>query len=138
MKLTPKELDRLTIFTMAELARRRRARGHERLLFHTAPLLNSGYRPDLIASTARPERILLGFARLSLAPGQARKVTFTVHPSRLAFYDPCMRFVTEPGTFTFSVGSSAASIRAEKTVTLDGPVAEYRQRVIVATKTTIP
>lgn len=27
MKLTPGELDRLTIFTMAELARRRRARG---------------------------------------------------------------------------------------------------------------
>jgi len=27
MKLTPKELDRLTIFTLAELARRRRARG---------------------------------------------------------------------------------------------------------------
>jgi urease gamma subunit len=27
MKLTPRETDRLTIFTMAELARRRRARG---------------------------------------------------------------------------------------------------------------
>ncbi len=27
MKLTPKELDRLTVFTMAELARRRRERG---------------------------------------------------------------------------------------------------------------
>ena len=27
MKLTPKEQDRLTIFTLAELARRRRARG---------------------------------------------------------------------------------------------------------------
>jgi urease gamma subunit len=27
MKLTPKEMDRLTVFTMAELARRRQARG---------------------------------------------------------------------------------------------------------------
>ncbi len=27
MRLTPKELDRLTVFTLAELARRRRARG---------------------------------------------------------------------------------------------------------------
>ena len=27
MKLTPKELDRLTVFTLAELARRQRARG---------------------------------------------------------------------------------------------------------------
>jgi beta-glucosidase len=110
-------------------------------------VLNSGARAgdevvqlycrDLVASVARPERILLGFARVSLAPGQARRVTFTVHPSRLAFYDPCMRFVVEPGAFTFSVGSSSASIRAEKTVKLDGPLAEYRQREIVATKTTI-
>lgn len=95
------------------------------------------YCRDLVASVARPERNLLGFARLSLAPGQAHTVTFTVHPSRLAFYDPCMRFVTEPGAFTFSVGSSAASIQAEKTIRLDGQVAEYRQPEIVATKTTI-
>jgi beta-glucosidase len=92
------------------------------------------YCRDLVASVARPERFLLGFARLSLAPGEARKIIFTVHPSRLAFYDTCMRFVTEPGAFTFSVGSSAASIRAEKTIRLDGEVAEYRQREIVATK----
>jgi beta-glucosidase len=92
------------------------------------------YYRDLVASVARPERMLLGFARLSLAPGQARRVTFTVHPSRLAFYDPHMHFVTEPGAFAFSIGSSSADIRAEQTVTLDGQVAEYRQREIVATK----
>jgi beta-glucosidase len=92
------------------------------------------YYRDLVASVARPERMLLGFARLSLEAGQARRVTFTVHPSRLAFYDPCMRFVTEPGAFTFSVGASSADIRAEKTVTLEGQVVEYRQREIVATQ----
>jgi beta-glucosidase len=92
------------------------------------------YCRDLVASVARPERMLLGFTRLSLIPGQVRRVTFTVHPSRLAFYDPQMRFVTEPGAFTFSIGASSADIRAEKTVTLDGQVAEYRQREIVGTK----
>ncbi|MFL5587391.1 MAG: fibronectin type III-like domain-contianing protein, partial [Ktedonobacteraceae bacterium] len=92
------------------------------------------YCRDLVASIARPVRLLLGFARLSLPPGQTRRVTFTVHPSRLAFYDPEMRFVTEPGAFTFSIGASSADIRAEKTVTLGGQVAEYRQREIVATK----
>jgi beta-glucosidase len=45
-----------------------------------------------------------------------------------------MRYVTEPGAFTFSSGASSAAIRAEKTVTLDGQVAEYRQREIVTTK----
>jgi len=92
------------------------------------------YCCDLVASVARPNRMLLGFARLSLAPGQARRVTFTVHPSRLAFYNPHMRFVTEPGAFTFSIGASSADIRAEKTVTLDGPVAVYLQREIIATQ----
>src|SRR2546423_5333052 len=48
-----------------------------------------------VASVARPSRMLLGFARLFLTPGQARRVTFSVHPSRLAFYDPPMPFVTE-------------------------------------------
>ena len=92
------------------------------------------YCRDQVASVARPERMLLGFAHLSLTPGQACRVTFTVHPSRLAFYDPHMRFVTEPGAFTFGIGASSADIRAEQTVTLDGQVAEYRQREIVSTK----
>ena len=92
------------------------------------------YFRDEVASVARPNRMLLGFTRLSLIPGQARSVTFTVHPSRLAFYDPAMRFVTEPGAFTFSIGASSVDIRAEKTIVLDGQVAEYQQREIVATK----
>jgi beta-glucosidase len=95
------------------------------------------YYRDQVASVARPNRMLLGFGRLSLTPGQARRVTFTVHPSRLAFYDPQMRFVTEPGAFTFSIGASSADIRAEQTVTLDGQVVEYRQREIVATKVAV-
>ena len=95
------------------------------------------YGHDLVASVARPARMLLGFARVSLASGQARRITFVVHPSRLAFYDPCMRFVTEPGAFTFSVGASSVDMRAEQTVTLAGEVAEYRQREIEDTQVSI-
>jgi beta-glucosidase len=51
------------------------------------------YCRDNVASVARPDQMLTGFARVRLDPGQARRVTFTVHPSRLAFYDPRMRFV---------------------------------------------
>jgi beta-glucosidase len=91
------------------------------------------YACDLVASVARPDRLLLGFARVSFAPDQSRRVTFSVHPSRLAFYNPHMHFVTEPGAFTFSVGASSADIRAESTVVLNGPVVAYRQREIVGT-----
>jgi beta-glucosidase len=92
------------------------------------------YCRDVVASVARPNQMLVGFARVSLAPGQARRLRFTVHPSRLAFYDPQMRFVTEPGAFTFGVGASSSDIRAEQTVELAGELAAYRQREIVATR----
>jgi beta-glucosidase len=90
------------------------------------------YGSDLVASVARPDRLLLGFTRVSLAPGEAREIIFNVHPSRLAFYDARMRFVTEPGAFTFSAGASSSDIRVEETLTLAGPVVEYRQRENVA------
>ncbi len=92
------------------------------------------YVRDMVASVARPEHILLGFARISLAAGQSRTITFTVHPSRLAFYDPSMRFVVEPGDFTFSIGASSADIRASKTIKLAGEIAEFHQRDIVDTR----
>lgn len=92
------------------------------------------YGRDDVASVARPDRLLLGFARLSLVSGQAQRLRFRVHPSRLAFYDPQMRFVVEPGTFTFSVAASADDIRATQTVELKGEVVAYHQYEIVATR----
>lgn len=91
------------------------------------------YVQDQVASVARPDRMLIGFGRVTLDPGESKTVTFVVHPSRLAFYDPQMRFVVEPGLFTFSVGASAGDIRAEQAIELSGTVTEYRQREIVAT-----
>jgi beta-glucosidase len=89
------------------------------------------YVTDVVASVARPERALLGFARLELDQGTARRITFQVHPSRLAFYDEAMRFVVEPGEFRFSVGASSADIRAEVMVELLGGIAQYAQRSVV-------
>ncbi|TMA39469.1 MAG: beta-glucosidase [Deltaproteobacteria bacterium] len=91
------------------------------------------YVRDEVASVARPNRQLVGFAWLSLAPGERRTVHFTVHPSRLAFYDPEMRFVTEPGVLTFLMGASSADIRASASVDLEGPITEHRQAAIVPT-----
>ena len=89
------------------------------------------YVSDLVASVARPESYLIGFTRLSLAPGEAARVTFDVHPSRLAFYDEAMEFVVEPGLFRFAVGASSSDIRQNAVVELTGPVATYSQRSIL-------
>ncbi len=90
------------------------------------------YVSDLVASVARPDASLIGFARLCLAPGEPARVTFAVHPSRLAFYDEAMRFVVEPGLFRFAVGASSSDIRQEAVVNVTGPVASYSQRSIGA------
>jgi len=91
------------------------------------------YSSDLVASVARPDQQLLGFARVALAPGETKRIVFTVHPSRLAFYDQEMRFVVEPGEFVFKVGASSTDIRCQQTVCIGGNIATYQQRAIVAT-----
>jgi beta-glucosidase len=108
------------------------------------PLTNSGdrlgeevvqlYVRDEVASVARPDQQLIGFARVAIEPGQTRILHFRVDPSRLAFYDPRMRFVVEPGAFLFTVGASSGDIRAEARVELEGVVLEHRQRDVVATR----
>jgi beta-glucosidase len=91
------------------------------------------YGTDLVGSVARPARQLLGFARVDLAAGAAATVHFTVHPSRLAFYDPAMRFVCEPGELKIAVGRSSADLPLETVVTVSGDTVEYRQRDVVPT-----
>lgn len=96
------------------------------------------YVTDDVAAVARPVCELIGFRRVTIPAGAARRVTFTVDPSRLAFHGIDHRLVTEPGTFTFRVGGSSAPDRLEAvTVTLDGEIAEYARRSVVATTSTV-
>lgn len=83
------------------------------------------YVTDLVASVVRPERQLVGFARVELGAGERCRVTFEVHPSRLGFYDAGMERVTEPGAFTFAVGASSVDLRLSETVVLAGEVERY-------------
>jgi beta-glucosidase len=86
------------------------------------------YVRDDVANTARPDRELVGFARIHLEPGEATTVALTVPASRLAFYDRSLQRVTEPGSFTFFVGASAADIRAEASVEITGDTASHPLR----------
>ena len=69
------------------------------------------YVRDPVASVARPVQELRGFWRLTLAPGEARKVTFTLRPQQLAFWQSG-RWRIEAGDIDVMVGSSSADIRA--------------------------
>jgi beta-glucosidase len=66
------------------------------------------YVRDLVASTSRPVKELKGFRRITLAPGERKKVEFTLRASQLRFYDQDMQYVVEPGTFRVWIGPSSA------------------------------
>lgn len=50
---------------------------------------------------------LKDFARVSLKPGEAKTINFTVTPDKLAFFNREMRYMVESGVFEIMVGSSS-------------------------------
>ncbi len=66
------------------------------------------YVRDEYARVARPDKQLVGFARVALDPGETRTVRFTVDPTALAYYDEDMRLVVEPGDVRVTVGDQQA------------------------------
>jgi beta-glucosidase len=65
------------------------------------------YIRDVAASRTRPVRELKGFERITLRPGEKRRVEFTLTPEHLGFYNREMRFIVEPGEFKVFVGNSS-------------------------------
>ena len=63
-------------------------------------------------SVTRPVLELKGFARVTLQPGEARTLSFTITPAQLSFWNRAMVEVNEPGPVTLSAGNSSASLRA--------------------------
>lgn len=75
------------------------------------------YVHDRVASVTRPLRVLRGFERVALAPGEERLVRFSLNPPDLALLNREMRRVVEPGVFEIYVGgSSDAELSVELTV----------------------
>jgi beta-glucosidase len=68
------------------------------------------YVRDLVASMTRPVKELKGFQRLTLQPGEKRRVDFTLTHDQLAFWNRDMRFVVEPGEFRVMVGSNSRDV----------------------------
>ncbi|MCM1267739.1 MAG: glycoside hydrolase family 3 C-terminal domain-containing protein [Bacteroidales bacterium] len=69
------------------------------------------YLRDRFASMTRPVKELAGFQRISLKPGEKRKVVFEVAASQMAFLDKDMRWRIEKGTIDVEIGSSSEDIR---------------------------
>jgi len=78
------------------------------------------YLGDPVAQVVRPRRWLAGFARVTLAPGQARNVTFQLHADRTAFTGLDGLRVVEPGEITAEVGGASDDLPLRGSFTLTG------------------
>lgn len=97
----------------------RRIRASEKLLV-TVDVENAGRRAgdevvqlyirDPVATMTRPVKELKGFQRVTLQPGEKRRVEFTLTRDHLAFWNREMRFVVEPGEFRVMVGSNSRDL----------------------------
>ena len=59
-----------------------------------------------------PHHSLRGFQRITLAPGESRRVTFHLTPRDLSLIDDAGRRVLEPGRFRASIGGSQPDPRS--------------------------
>jgi beta-glucosidase len=68
------------------------------------------YIRDLAASVTRPVKELKGFQRLTLRPGEKKRVELKLTAGQLAFYNREMKFVVEPGEFKVMVGPNSEDL----------------------------
>ncbi|CAN5653374.1 glycoside hydrolase family 3 N-terminal domain-containing protein [soil metagenome] len=68
------------------------------------------YITDVAASVTRPVKELKGFQRVTLQPGEKKRVEFKLTPDHLGFYNRRMQFVVEPGEFKVMVGANSADV----------------------------
>ncbi|HEX6179116.1 MAG TPA: glycoside hydrolase family 3 N-terminal domain-containing protein [Thermoanaerobaculia bacterium] len=66
------------------------------------------YVNDPVASTSRPVRELKGFQRITLAPGESRRIEFTLSESDLTFWGS-KGWKFEPGTFRVWIAPNSAA-----------------------------
>ena len=78
------------------------------------------YVNDKISSVTTPVKALKGFSKISLAPGESRRVSFTVAPEDLGLWNHDMKYVTEPGEFDFMFGKSSEDIQCTRTARYTG------------------
>lgn len=97
----------------------------------TADITNTGtragdevvqlYLRDDYSSVTTYEKALRGFARVSLAPGETKPVSFTLSRTELELFDAAGRWTVEPGRFTAMLGASSEDIRLRTTFTIAAP-----------------
>ena len=90
--------------------------------------------PDAPAELQRPIKRLKGFQKISLEPGETKKVTISVKVPDLAFFDEALgRYVVDNGRYGVQIGRSSADIKFEDYIQVTGQLKPVISEVTVRT-----
>lgn len=95
------------------------------------------YMRDPVASVARPVKELRGFTRLHLAPGERKRVSFTLAPEQFALYDAKGQWLVEAGTIELMIGASSTDIRLRGSFEITSSFAATEPAAAIATEARI-
>jgi beta-glucosidase len=70
------------------------------------------YVRDVVSSITRPVKELKAFRRVSLLPGAATTVEFTLAKDAFAYWNEAMKYVVEPGEFTIMTGPNSVDLKS--------------------------
>ena len=95
------------------------------------------YLRDPVASVARAVQELRGFKRVTLAPGEASRVSFRLSGPQTAVFGLDNQWRVEPGRMEVMVGSSSADIRARGDFELTSSLVTQEPAASIATAITV-
>ena len=69
------------------------------------------YLNQVVSTVTVYEKLLRGFERVNLKPGETKTISFTLTPDDLSIWNRDMHFVVEPGVFKVMIGASSVNIK---------------------------
>ncbi len=111
-----------TSFTYGEMLMDKTQLSSDKILTVSVDVTNSGnydgaevvqlYIRDMVGSITRPVKELKGFQKIFLKAGETKKVTFTITPEDLKFYNYDLVYDWEPGEFTIMIGGNSRDVQS--------------------------
>lgn len=95
------------------------------------------YMRDPIASVARPVKELRGFARVTLKPGETRRVIFHLRAMQTALWKTADQWRIEAGRIDVMVGASSDDIRLRGSFTINGSATTMEPAASLLTRVTV-
>ena len=72
------------------------------------------YIRDIVGSVTRPVKELKGFQKVFLKAGESKKVSFTITPEDLKFYNSELKYDWEAGEFDIMIGTNSHDVKHAK------------------------